>query len=225
MRLVHLFEGFSWRTAKADAASRGLELAQNNKRWILSLPESDKAAFIEKAKQAGLSPAPVDQYGYQYTWMFVNSNDYAQNADKLEMARDNPTQVFANIKEQLVSKAWDELQRVKARVSSYARPGRFQLFVPRPQIFREYYPDAPVLRNVPVGWGSAKPSSAFWTSTLEFSYEKDGKKYYSSEWVDWIENANMPKWWNPVGLFIHTSRLQISTQCIANMTLERFIIL
>lgn len=200
MRLMQLVEGFSWQAAIQDANRRGLQLHQNEtKRWILSLIEKDQRAFIEKAKSAGMYPTPVDQYGHRYTWSFVTPKDYKQWADQLEIARDNPDQIFKASRDKLITFAWDELQKLKNDVSTWARPGEYQLFVPRPQIFREYYPDAPVLRKVPSGTGSTKPINAFWTSTLEFSHEHDGKKYYSSDWVDWIENAGMTKWWNPTG--------------------------
>ena len=200
---MQLMEGFSWQSAMQDAARRGLELRQNQKRWLLTLKDEDRDAFIEKAKAAGLYPSPIDQYGHRYTWTFVTSKDYKEHADRLEAAIKNPDQVFAAIKEEMISSAWDRLQKLKGDVSTWARPGQYQLFVPRPQIFREYYPDAPVLRTVPAGHGRNKPRSAFWTSSLELSYERDGKKYYGSSWIDWIENAGLKKWWNPVG-YVYT---------------------
>lgn len=200
---MQLMEGFSWQRAIQDATRRGLELRQNQSRWLLSLRAEDRDVFMEKARLAGLSPNPIDMYGYQHTWVFVTAKDYKKQADRLESTRKNPAQALEDIRSNMVESAWNELQELKGKVLTYRRPGQYQLFVPRPQIFREYYPDAPVLRTVPAGMGDNKPHSAFWTSTLAFSYEKDGKKYYSSDWVDWLENAGMKKWWNPIG-FVYT---------------------
>ena len=201
-----------WARAQADAANRGMNLVKEpyTKGYRL---EPENLQQITKELQAR-----------NFDWrdwrgLLVKSlaklTDYNVAADELEKNLGSVDQIAQKLHQEKSSEAYKTLQSMQERSHGKWPHGQLQLYMPRPVVHAKdrsgrwiyQYDDEGNLRESrPILTGATadsppgrnKPGNCFWTSSLKSAGVISGKKYYYSEWVDWV-SGNQSDWWSPKG--------------------------
>jgi len=201
-----------WQRAQQDAAARGmtLEKSPHSKGYRL-YPEN----YDQLAQQ-------LEQRNFSWTdWsgvLMVTVNklsDYKAAADEMSKIVGSVDKIADKLRMEKSTDSYKKLQNMQQQSLGKWPHGELQLYMPRPAVHKptrnarwtyQYDDQGNIRESRPVLTGATadsppgnnKPGNCFWTSSLKTAKEIDGKKYYTSDWAEWVA-GNMPAWLSPRG--------------------------
>lgn len=217
-----LHEAAGWLGAQQQAKKAGLILQKHeNGKWSLSIP--NPAATEIKNSLSKIDPLDWKISSY-FSVTFSTIAEFKKNLSRLSAFAKQPSQAVAVYNSEREAEAYDELQDLY-RLSLNHKPAEMQVFMPRyPDLSKAdkewlntvtqsdkdlpiqsherrdiYEAGQPIILKGNSPPGNNKPRRAFWTSNLTKSYTRGGRDYWTSDWVEFVINDRMDKWWAPLG--------------------------
>jgi hypothetical protein len=202
-----------WLVAQANAESRGMRLQKET--YVKGQYRLEPKNYDEIMTALKAEGIPWHEYYQLITASISKLTDYKEATNRIEQSLKSLPEMINDIKDHIKSGAYDRLQDLQKSLASRWPHGRPQLFMPRPHTDAKFnYPyfddegnssdqrvvneGQPILPSAPSHSppGSNKPGWAFWTSSVSKVYEKNGRKYYSSDWIDLVCDG-YHNWYNP----------------------------
>lgn len=201
-----------WEKAQADAAAHGMRLIKEPYAKGYRLEPENYQELAKNLESKGFN-------WRDYRGLLVKSvnklTDYKTAVNELQKNLGPVDKIADTLRKEKSTEAYKTLQSMQEHSLQYWPHNRLQLFMPRPQVHKfkrsgswiYNYDDEGNLRETrPVLTGATadsppgrnKPGNCFWTSSMKPAGEQGGKKYYTSEWVNWVI-GNQSDWWSPKG--------------------------